>query len=486
MRITRREMLAGAMASLPLTAYGQQVERPPARQGRIIPPLDISQILGTSGLGQDSSFVLMDLASGQVREGHNSALSRPPASVTKIITALYAGAQLGSGFRFETRLMGSGPIRNGVLEGDLYLVGGGDPQLDTDDLNTLVMEARAAGLRRVSGRFFVVSNSLPLIRQISEGQPVQARYNPSVSGLNLNFNRVYFEWKRQNGAYQVTMDARSGRVRPRIAGVQMRVMQRASPVYGYEMTDGFERWSVSRAALGKGGGRWLPVRDPARYAAEVFQVLAQAQGIALPTGQKRDRLPNMAVLASVKSGSLLSIQRNMLRYSTNLTAEVLGLSATRAAGGRVGNLRVSAQAMGRWMGGSSRRGNSDFFNHSGLTDQSKISPREMVSFLADNTAQRSLSEILREVTLVNTRGDEAKLPGIRVFAKSGTLNFTRGLAGYIEKDGQNRYAFAIFAADMPARSRIPAGEERPAGARKWRGVAKTQEKALVYRWASLL
>ncbi len=40
-------------------------------------------------------------------------------------------------------------------------------------------------------------------------------YNPAVSGLNLNFNRVYFEWKRAQGGYQLGMDARGAKERPR-------------------------------------------------------------------------------------------------------------------------------------------------------------------------------------------------------------------------------------------------------------------------------
>ncbi len=273
MRLTRRELLAGVAASLPLVAYGQ-VARPPARAGRITPALSLEQILANSGLSRNTGFALVDLQNGRELEAHNPRLARPPASVTKIMTALYAEDRLGADYRFETRVMASGSIAGGVLQGDLYLVGGGDPQLDTDDLNVMVGQIKAAGISRISGRMLVVSSALPWIEKINQNQPMQAGYNASISGLNLNYNRVYFEWKRENSGYRVSMDARSEQVRPQVSVAQMRVVRRSSPTYAYAREDGVERWSVSSAALGRGGGRWLPVRDPARYAAEVFQVLA--------------------------------------------------------------------------------------------------------------------------------------------------------------------------------------------------------------------
>lgn len=486
MHLTRRNLLAGMAASLPLTAYGESIERPPARVGRVSPVSGFEQIFASSGLGANSGCALVDLRSGQFAEGHNIDLARPPASVTKAITALYAQDRLGNGHRFETKLVATGPLNGGTLEGDLYLIGGADPTLDTDGLNRLAKAAKTAGLRRISGRFYVVSGALPLIEAIDPSQPIQVGYNPSVSGLNLNYNRVYFEWKRQSGQYRITMDARSEKVRPRVDCATMSISRRGAPTYGYEHRGGVERWTVAQGALGNGGGRWLPVRDPATYGAEVFQVLAGVQGVALPTAQAATRVPSGTVLARLQSPDLRAIQVSMLRYSTNLTAEVLGMSATMAAGGRAGSLRASSQAMGRWVAQQSRQSQPNLFNHSGLTDQSRITAKEMALFLTKPKSQRGLAGLLREVGLQNGRGDEVEIPGVRVFAKSGTLNFTRGLAGYIEKNGQQRYAFAIFAADMAARRTAAPNEERPAGARTWRGVARAQERALVYRWASAL
>ncbi len=455
------------------------------RPGRLTVPDPVSGILNTYGLAENSGFVVMNLGTGEVLEQHNPTLERPPASVTKTLTALYAQAALGNDYRFETKVLATGPIRNGALQGNLVLVGGGDPSLNTDSLAELARRVAQTGLRSITGRFYVDGSALPSLERIDGDQPVQVGYNPGVSGLNLNYNRVYFEWKkRSNGRYRVSMDARSERYRPVVETAQMQISNRGAPTYTYASTRQVEQWTVARNALGNEGGRWLPVRNPTAYTAEVFRVLASSFGVALPAARPRTDATSGTVIASVQSDPLIEVERSMLRYSTNLTAEVLGMSATKASGSAVRNLRTSAQKMSRWVHQWAQDTSPNLYNHSGLTDRSRISAYEMASMLAQPRSRQGLAGLLKPAQMVNRRGDAVELPGINVFAKTGTLNFTRGLAGYIEQNGQQKLAFAIFTADMAARSAANPAEERPSGARRWSRAAKTQEKALLYRWAT--
>ena len=66
------------------------------------------------------------------------------------------------------------------------------------------------------GKFYVYDGALPNLDEIDESQLDQSGYNPAISGLNLNFNRVHFEWKREGGAYTVMLDARSINFRPAV------------------------------------------------------------------------------------------------------------------------------------------------------------------------------------------------------------------------------------------------------------------------------
>jgi serine-type D-Ala-D-Ala carboxypeptidase/endopeptidase (penicillin-binding protein 4) len=285
-------------------------------------------------LGGRVGYLVIDAATGRVQDAMEPEGRLPPASTAKAITALYALDRLGPGFRFGTQLIATGPVTaGGRIRGDLILAGSGDPTLSTDALAAMAADLRAKGVTGVSGRFLVNEAALPNLRVIDRNQPEEVGYNPAISGLNLNFNRVHFEWKRAQGGWAVAMDARSNRFVPPVRMARMQVVSRSLPVYTFDQVGGIDSWTVASEALGKGGSRWLPVRQPGAYAGDVFHSLARAQGIDLPDPQMARTLPQGTVLVLASSDPLGIVVADMLKYSTNLTAEVVGLTASGAGVG---------------------------------------------------------------------------------------------------------------------------------------------------------
>jgi serine-type D-Ala-D-Ala carboxypeptidase/endopeptidase (penicillin-binding protein 4) len=98
------------------------------------------------------------LGDSRVIYSRNAASHVVPASALKIITAAVAADRLGWAHRFETRLEAAGAIVDGTLQGDLIVVGGGDPTIAARDLLTApvfeewVHALRHAGIQRVRGR----------------------------------------------------------------------------------------------------------------------------------------------------------------------------------------------------------------------------------------------------------------------------------------------------------------------------------------------
>ena len=309
-------------------------------------------LIDAAKLGGTVGFVVLDAATGAVLEARNPDTKLPPASVAKAITALYALERLGPAHRFATRVLATGPVAGGMVQGDIVLAGGGDPTLETDGLGDLVARLAQSGLKGATGRLLVWDGALPRLASLAPDQPPQVGYDPALSGLNLNFNRVFFEWKKAGGDWQVSFDARGARFVPEVRGITGRVAQRESPIFTYDQSAGREEWTVASAALGKGGSRWLPVRQPALYTAEVLRVLARAQGIDLPEGTDGGGTARRHRNRAGQSGPLTEVLRDMLRFSTNLTAECCGLSssgAARIAGvgqGDVGLGRAAALACG--------------------------------------------------------------------------------------------------------------------------------------------
>ncbi len=476
---------AGAALAAPPAVSLRPVARGTDLRALALPSPD--KLVAGARLGGAVGFAVADLSSGEVLEETEAARGLPPASVAKAVTALYALDALGPGHSFTTRVLAAGPLRDGAVQGDLILAGGGDPTLDTDGLAELAQGLKAAGVREVRGRFRVWGGALPFERVIDPSQPDHVGYNPALSGLNLNFNRVHFEWRRSGGDYAVTLDARSARYRPNVRVARMAVAVRDVPVYTYEDAGGRDNWTVARGALGSGGARWLPVRKPELYAGEVFQTFAGAHGIRLGAPEPIRGLPQGATeLAARQSAPLREILGDMLRYSTNLTAEVVGMSATAARGASVPSLAVSAREMSRWAGQRLGMGRAHFVDHSGLGDASRVTAGEMVTALAAAERAETLRPILKEIKLRDSRGRPVQDHSVTVRAKTGTLHFVSALAGYIDVAGDRELAFAILTADTERRAGLSRAErERPEGARAWNGRSRRLQQALIERWGVL-
>ncbi len=471
---------AGAWAGAPPVSL-RPVARPDGLNTLGVPTA--KALIKAANLGGQVDFAVMDVKTGVLLESHSAPAGLPPASVTKALTALYALDGLGAGYRFSTRLIATGPLENGVLKGDLVLAGGGDPTLDTNALAQMASELKDAGVREVRGAFKVWGGALPYERVIDPTQPEHVGYNPSVSGLNLNFNRVHFEWKRGGDGYSVRMDARSDRYRPAVTVARMAIAGRDAPVYTYRDGGDHDAWTVARGALGASGSRWLPVRKPEAYAAEVFADFARAQGITLKHGGSLGSAPQGRTLATHQSGPLRDILRDMLKYSNNLTAELVGLSATAARVGKARSLAASAQEMSRWSRSVLGVQGADLVDHSGLSDQSSLSAAAMARALVRVSGDRQLHPILKDIPLRDDAGRVDRSHPVKVAAKTGTLYFVSSLAGYMTAPDGTELAFAIFCANDEKRAAInrrAAG--RPAGSASWNRRAKQLQQALIERW----
>ena len=440
-------------------------------------------LIQAARLDGDVSFSVMDVKTGLVLEERAARDGQPPASVTKAVTALYALDALGAGHRFTTRLIATGPVEGGVLKGDLILAGGGDPTLDTDALADMAAALKKKGVHEVRGQFRTWGGVLPFEQVIDPSQPAHVGYNPSISGLNLNYNRVHFEWRRGGDGYQVTMDARSKRYRPEVQVARMAIAARKSPVYTYSDKGKYDSWTVARGALGGRGARWLPVRKPAAYAGEVFTVFARAQGIVLRDGGELRGAPKGTVLVTHDSAPLRDVLRGMLKYSTNLTAELVGMTATLARTGRVQSLDASAREMSRWARSELGMSGTKLLDHSGLGEASRLSAQAMAQALVKVHGDRALRSILKDIDLRNDDGSLNRNHPVAVQAKTGTLYFVSSLAGYMTAPDGTDLAFAIFTANTGRRAQIDSSvTERPPGARSWNRRAKRLQQGLIERW----
>lgn len=104
------------------------------------------EVLKTSEVG----LTVFDLTTGESLYRYQDEKLYRPASTEKVITSVTALAQLGTDYTMDTRLYYSGEIENDTLKGNLYLIGGFDPELMEVHLDSLVEAVVQSGIRYIA------------------------------------------------------------------------------------------------------------------------------------------------------------------------------------------------------------------------------------------------------------------------------------------------------------------------------------------------
>ena len=491
----------------PVAAPPGKAEKPDSAISKIVPPSPpktlfepLEALVSRHGFApQQVGFAVRDLVSGEVLAYRNPHRTYIPASVTKVATAVTALEILGADKRFETRVQSSGHIQNGELSGDLALVGGGDPLLSSADLMAMCRRLHRAGVREVTGRFLVDDGQGLRRRSINRRQPEGARYNPAISPLTVGFNRIRIVHEKRGTSSTATAYAV-----PPLPGVDLALDTRQSrndaPWRLAFRPEGVV-WRLNPEASPK-GAHWVPLKRPSMATGAMFRRLCGRLGIEMPHPE-RDRGPAQGrTLARHVSPPLYRIVAAMLEHSNNLVAELVGTAATQALTGRILPLNRSSAAVARWWQERLPEHEWPGFrpgNHSGLTARGRMTPAQMAAILefADGRfyempsgTKRSLLSLLPAAGTSGAFGGRLDWPAtaLSVWAKTGTMHFASGLAGYLLTSDGRRLAFAIFVTDREQRLRYnPQAEAQPKGQAAriadWRRRAKALEAELVRRWA---
>lgn len=478
------------------TAWG--VVSPAAGQGQSAsPPVNQGAFSRYGFADEDVGYLLFHLSDGQAVESHRPDEPRIPASTTKVVTTVAALQVLGADFRFNTTLLSTGEIRDGALSGDLYLRGGGDPTLSTDDLRALATALRQTGVKRITGNFFYDDSLLPTAREIEPKQPVAVSYNPGLSALSVNYNRIFLRWRR-NGksptfSTAIFSPADGGPIA--VKAITIGMLPRGFDSRITFLPDGAgtatDRWLLS-PALPPRGTIELPVRNnPGHIAALLFRTLCHQRGVNLPLPQRGAVPPHAHLLHTHASAPLSEIITKVLRYSNNLAAELVGQTTTSQLNNRPASVHESAAALTQWYRHTLPHIDWKGFqaiNHSGLSSATRHTPRQLAEILRH--AWRTPLGGARFPELLSHPpwggDDDDHIRGL-VKAKSGTMSYADGLVGYLTTTRGQQLGFVILVTDFDKRAALDATLDiriidSSVAAQAWTSRAKAFEKALIARW----
>ncbi len=418
--------------------------------------------------GAAISISVVDAESGRMVGGHQDQMTCIPASTQKLLTTAAAMDVLGEDHRFTTKLLTTGSIENGVLKGNVYIIGGGDPSLGSPYLDgVLRMDAvldrwRAAiakaGIREITGRI-IGDGSYFGTDGTSGGWPwsdIGNYYGSGAYGLNFHENFYFLDFLQRSSVGDIPPIQRT---RPEIPGLKLTNELRSGPrgsgdqAYIYGAPFGYDNFV--RGTIPIGTGRFTikgAVPDPALFCAQRLCRVLEAAGISvnLPAESNRTlgdgQLAKGKVIDTYQSPPLRElIDRTNLR-SNNLYAEAL-LRELNKARGRAPHELSSTEVLKGWLTEAGLPTKAiKLEDGSGLATRNFFSAAFMTAFLRH---QRGALRWRQSIPLAGRSGSmRSYLKGTaaegRLRAKSGSLGAARAYAGYADRADGQQLAFAIM------------------------------------------
>ncbi len=391
----------------------------------------------------------------------NGDTPRILASNTKLLTTAAALDAFGPGFFIETRFLVRGEVRNGVLKGDLGVVGGGDPSISGRDwagdsyavFRQWATALRSRGVRKVAGDLYLASGLFEA-RRIHPDWPreqLDAWYEAPVDALSFNDNCILI------------------RVRPGAPGTApeietippvkiLRVDNRAVTVAGRAGNPVVRRQGDLLIVSGKIGAAkgpfdtWISVPDPTLYFGlslvdalreEGIEVAGRTVPVEELPGQVWERL------AAYRSGLLAAIEvankRSQNFYAESLV-KLLGARRCGHGGWREGTTAVGEFLRSFGVPAASFR----LADGSGMSRGNQLSPHQMTRLLRHMWFHRWGSEFVHSLPYggENNGGWKRRFAGApyqgNVYAKTGTLADVSSLSGYARAVSGRVYAFSIL------------------------------------------
>ena len=403
----------------------------------------------------ENDFSLWVARKGQVGQ-LNSSMQRVPASLSKIATALAFLESDGLTTNFETEVYYTGEVKDGILHGDLYLKGGGDPSFVTEVMDELIGKVQRFGIRRVTGSLFYDESYFDT-DYYSDGRQnrrVDRAYDAPVGGLSYNWNSMTIYIR------PALTKSRPPKVFLQPNLKEIRIVNKAKTVAGDRQSlkvsrrfDGQYPVIEISGSIGVGAKEkpfYKSIKDPGWWTTRCFQHRLQIQDIQVTGEVQAKVVPKEAKLVAVQKGwSGARILRAMSKFSNNFVAEML----TKKMGVQVNTAGTMKNGLSKVRDFLVAKGwaSKDFVfdNPSGLTRANRMRMDQLGELLLLARKRFGISpEFLSSLPLSGVDGTlKSRMRHAlhsKVRAKTGYMSGIVGLAGYLESRDGDPITFAFI------------------------------------------
>lgn len=298
----------------------------------------INKILQDERLdGATTAVSIRKATTGEIVYDHFGETRLHPASNMKLLTAAAALETLGEEYRFETEVLTDGQVKGGVLQGNVYLKGKGDPTLLKQDFDVFAKNLASKGIKKINGKLVGDDTWYDNIRLSSDINWTDESYYyaAQVSALTASPNADYDAGSVIVEAHANGSVGESATIKVLPETDVVNIVNRSKTVAsGGTKTITIEREHGTNNIVIEGtvpvGGtvtrEWIAVWEPSYYALDLFKKSLIEQGITFG-GQPKVTLgktPSQAeLLTSKNSMTLKELSIPFMKLSNNSHAEVL-------------------------------------------------------------------------------------------------------------------------------------------------------------------
>ncbi|MEM9130789.1 MAG: D-alanyl-D-alanine carboxypeptidase [Actinomycetota bacterium] len=338
-----------------------------------------------------------------------------PASNQKLFTTYAALELLGSDFTFTTEVRADGAVAGGVLDGNLYVIGDGDPYLTTENWWEQYEET--------DGRFHTRLEDL--------ADDIAATGVVTVTGSLIGDESLYDTVRAGPWAERILIQQQSG------------------PLSALAVNEGFNDWPSDTNGVARGRS---PSSDPALDAVAVLNQLLAERGVQIEGGPATGVTPpGTTEVAAISSPNLVEIVTHVNSYSSNYGAELLLKRIGLFGAGEGSTVAGSGVMLDLLRTDGVPTDGLLLEDGSGLADTNRVTCAAIAAVLA---AAGPDSDFARSLAIGAERGSlllrfvESTAAG-DVYAKTGTLNDSTALSGYVRSvtDPEQWLTFAYVAND---------------------------------------
>jgi D-alanyl-D-alanine carboxypeptidase/D-alanyl-D-alanine-endopeptidase (penicillin-binding protein 4) len=397
----------------------------------------LGPLAGAPAFPPETGMLVLDGRDGRVLYSRNAKIALVPGSTIKLITGAAALNALGPDYRFVTSIVTDATPQVPRLDGNLWLVGGGDPELTSDDLRRGVHVLQLAGITDVEGDVYGDGSRFgpDLVNPGWDPDDLQYGWAAPASALSVDGGSVQFTiTPHAGGEASVEVDPPGTRM---IAAVDT-VDAYADNTLHIDLLPNNGVYAVrGQIPYGAPQKYWRAVAHPTKAAAESLVAMLKTAGISVQGSALTGSAPrSSARLWSHLSRTLDAIVRHMFFLSDNHYAEELLRAVGYKASG-LGDLHDSLAAEHSFLRSQGIRTENVV-----LADGSGLSARNRVTALA---LGQTLEYLLRQPLpvaahsllpragmegTVAVRDLDARTKG-RVYAKDGYIEGASAIAGYV-------------------------------------------------------